>query len=331
MNLYFLSDNTSLNLEYQMPIFRSQKANKKSEGKSISMVMTPENDLSDKELDELATMNAELRDIDAAGLQRTKEAEESDWRVNIRREFRPVNKFAAVPAGTRLIETDRVQLDGIVALGKPIDFIPGRLASTVMLTLCQLVDDVHKAVGIDQIELKCKKLLLAPTVLFIDGSMGQSRADNWDEFTLGSFTGRQRNISQILNKATGCSHSLKGLRPGTTTTPLNAAKESFQRCSHSSRKGRSGEHSTQWRVILSRSKGEQQPSTFWIQSSPRPSQEERWGMAIIGQQCTGDEVQIKTAVANLPPTGGEDFQTFVLKAAGATKHGTDNLSIDLLK
>ena len=28
---------------------------------------------------------------------------------------------------------------------------------------------------------------------------------------------------------------------------------------------------------------------------------------------------------------GEDFQTFICKAAGATRHGTDNLSVDILK
>jgi len=47
-------------------------------GKAASMKMRPEGELSDNDLDESATTDAELRDIDASGPDVSKEGKEPD-------------------------------------------------------------------------------------------------------------------------------------------------------------------------------------------------------------------------------------------------------------
>ena len=209
-----------------------------------------------------------------------------------------------------LVDIPWVELGAVVGLGRVMEFIPNNLVPLIRRTLMRLYE--HAASGN---ELELKKVLLAPTILFIDP--GNNRRDvirekcqrilnnDWRAFKLSDFIGRE---------------------VATTKSSLSPEKQNLSKLRRVNKLIGKGEVGKAMKTLLSEHiaspKGDASYD-FLVSKHPVRSNCEEAKLASFQSVDVADIMVHQVDVAQV--------NTAVMKSAASTRHGTDNFSIDILK
>ena len=139
----------------------------------------------------------DLETVKGIECEKSEAAEDCDWNQAANPMINRKNMCPDWDVNTKLVDIEWNDLPALTAIGKPIDYIPSGIVNIVQSTFIAVFENY---LGSPDDEQAAKKLILLPSVLFNDPGTKRRQNlvskcklilnDEWDEFTIGTFSGR---------------------------------------------------------------------------------------------------------------------------------------------